>query len=129
MLDINPAFVRALIDKAQGFHVKEEVVFPHEPGGGDEDWVMQVLADHADDPTLAEITAAIDELEPDQQMALVALRWIGRGEYSADDWESALAEAENRWTPRTAAYLIGTPLVSDYWKEGLVQLGYPLDED
>ncbi len=129
MLDVNPAFVRALIDKAQEFHAQEEVVFPHERGSGDEDWAMQVLADHADDPTLGELKNAIDELDPDQQMNLVALMWVGRGEFSAEDWDSALLQARDRWTPRTAEYLIGTPLVADYLKEGLVELGYSLDQD
>ena len=50
---------------------------------------------------------------------MVALMWVGRGDFAAEEWDSARAEAADRWTPRTAEYLLGTPLVADYLSEGL----------
>jgi len=32
------------------------------------------------DPTYAELKTTIDDLEPDQQIRLVALMWLGRGD-------------------------------------------------
>lgn len=126
MISVNPETVRQLIDKGRQIHAKEEVVFPS-AGDGDEDWGAQILADHARDPVVEEFRYAIEDLEPDQQVDLVALMWVGRGDFSADEFEAARAEAGDRWTPNTADYLIGTPLMPDYLSEGLEELG--LGED
>ena len=124
MLDLNPDTVFFIIDKAHEFHVKEEVTFPEEPLSPSDDWARQILADHADDPSFAELKTTIDDLEPDQQVSLVALMWLGRGDYSLDEWEAALAQAGDSWNERTAEYLIGTPLLADYLTEGLEQFGH-----
>lgn len=124
MLEVNPEIVCYFIDKAHQFHAKEEVVIPDEPGDPGDDWAVQILADHASDFTYQEVKAAIDDLEPEQQASLVALMWIGRGDYSGDEWDAALEEAKGSWTPRTAEYLLATPLVADYLQEGLAELGY-----
>lgn len=128
MMELNPESVCFLIDKAKEFHAKEEVVIPDEPLSPTEDWARQALADHADDLTFQEFKATIDDLEPDQQATLVALMWLGRGDYSEDQWDDAYAEAKAQWTPRTAAYLMARPMVADYLIEGLSLLGYSCDE-
>lgn len=124
MLGVNPDNVRFIIDKAREFHAKEDVVIPEPPGGPSDDWARQVLADHADDPCYKELRYVINSLEPEQQMNLVALMWVGRGDFDPDEWDEAYAEARERWSPHTAEYLIGTPLVADYLEEGLSELGY-----
>ena len=63
--------------------------------------------------------AFIDAMDEDEQCELVALCWVGRGDFSPDEWEDAVAEARSRRQGSTAEYLIGTPLVSDYLEEGL----------
>ena len=128
MLEFNPETVCFLISKAKEFHAKEEVVIPDEPLSPSEDWGRQVLADHAGDLTHREFKAAVDDLEPDQQAVLVALMWLGRGDYSEDQWDAACSDAEAGWTPRTAEYLLATPLVADYLEEGLALLGYGCEE-
>jgi hypothetical protein len=109
MLNVNPETVRFIIDKAHEF---------------------QMLGDDAaddsiegSDPAYAELKATIDDLEPDQQISLVGLMWLGRGDFTVDEWERALREARASWNERTAEYLIGTPLLADYLTEGLEQLG------
>jgi hypothetical protein len=124
MLELNPETVCFLISKAKEFHAKEQVVIPDEPLSPSEDWARQILADHEDDPTYREFKAAVDALEPDQQAAVVALMWLGRGDYGEDQWNDACADAKGEWTPRTAEYLIARPLVADYLEEGLHLLGY-----
>jgi hypothetical protein len=124
MLDLNPEIVCAIIARAREFHAKEDVTIPEDPSNPSGDWAAQVLADHADDQTYQEVRRTIDDLEPDQQTNLIALMWIGRGDYDADEWESALDQARDLWTPRTADYLLATPLVADYLEEALVQMGY-----
>ncbi|HET6472328.1 MAG TPA: DUF3775 domain-containing protein [Pseudomonadales bacterium] len=124
MLSIDLDTVQFIIDKAREFHVKEEVSIPEPPTSPADDWALQVLADHADDATYAELAATIDDLEPDQQVELVALMWLGRGDFEADEWKSAVAAAARARTARTAEYLIATPLLPDYLQEGLALLGY-----
>jgi hypothetical protein len=128
MLELNPETVCFLINKAKEFHAKEEVVIPDEPLSPSEDWARQVLADHADDLTYQEFKAAVEDLEPDQQATLVALMWLGRGNYDEDQWDAACADAKAEWTPLTADYLMATPLVADYLDEGLDILGYSCEE-
>ena len=127
MLDLNPDTVFFIIDKAHEFHVKEEVTFPEESLSPSDDWARQILADHGDDPVFQELKSTIADLEPDQQVSLVALMWVGRGDYSLDEWENAIADAGDSWNVRTAEYLIGTPLVADYLSEGLEQFGHVRD--
>jgi hypothetical protein len=124
MLSIDLDTIQFIIDKAREFHVKEGVSIPEEPTSPADDWAQQVLADHVDDATYAELVATIDDLEPDQQVELVALMWLGRGDFEPDEWKDAIAEAAAARTARTADYLIATPLLPDYLQEGLVLLGY-----
>lgn len=124
MLELNPETVCFLIGKAREFHAKEEVVIPDEHLSPSEDWARQVLAVHGGDPTFQEFKATIYDLEPDQQATVVALMWLGRGDYDEDQWNAAYSEAVSANTSRTAEYLIATPLLSDFLEEGLSMLGY-----
>lgn len=129
MLSINPDIVCTIIDKTREFQAKEGVVIPETRSSeaSDADWAYQVLADHRSDLTFLELKAEIENLEPDQQNTLVALMWLGRGDYDVSEWKSALKDAHNRKTCPTADYLISTPMVSDYLEEGLDLLGYPYE--
>jgi len=128
MIGVNPETVCYIIDKAHEFHAKEEVVIPETPNESSDDWALQVLADHAEDPTFIELKGTIGNMDPEQQCNLVALMWLGRGDFSEDEWEAALAEARSEWTRHTAEYVIGTPLVADFLEEGLSMLGYSCEE-
>jgi hypothetical protein len=124
MIDVNPETVCFIIDKAREFHAKEQVSIPEAPNSPADDWAMQVLADHLDDFTYQELKTTIDDLDPDQQVCLVALMWLGRGDYLLDEWPEALETAQDAHNVRTAEYLIATPLLPDYLEEGLIQHGY-----
>ena len=128
MLDLNPDTICFLIDKAHEFHAKEEVVIPEVPGSPTEDWALQVLADHADDATFQEFKTTVADLDRDQQAQLVALLWLGRGDYEVDEWSEAVAEAGRMWNSRTAEYLIAHPLLADYLEEGLGLLDYSCED-
>jgi hypothetical protein len=80
------------------------------------DLAEQFATDFAGDPYYQELTTTIGDLEPDQQMSLVALMWVGRGDYALEEWDEALKFAEENWTDHTADYLVGT-----YLAEGLQQ--------
>ena len=123
MLDLSTDIIHDIIDKAHEFHGQEQVVIPEQPDSPSDDWARQVLAEHAGDATYQELRNLINDLEPDQQQKLVALMWLGRGDFDVDEWEQAVEQARDNWNRRTAEYLIATPLVSDYLEEGMSLLG------
>ena len=124
MLNVNPDTVCFLISKARIFHSKEDVVMPDLPDSPSEDWALQALADHAEDTVFQEFKSTIEDLEPDQQQEVVALMWVGREEFDAEEWDAAVEEARAEWTETTAEYLIAHPQLADYLREGLDALGY-----
>lgn len=128
-VELNRETIQFLIDTAHEFHTREDVTFDEEPVSPSEDWSRQVSADYGGDPYYEELKNAIDDLEPDQQVSLVALMWVGRGDFSAEEWHEALAQAEDSWTEHTADYLIGTALLADYLDEGLSQLESANEEE
>lgn len=123
MLNISGETVCRLVELARTFQAQEGVSFPGAGVDQDEDWVMQTLASHGNDPTLAEFRSIVDDLEPDQRRELVALMWLGRGDFTLEEWDEALEIAEAREATQTADYVIGHPLVSDYLEEGLAAFG------
>ncbi|MEJ2643926.1 MAG: DUF3775 domain-containing protein [Gammaproteobacteria bacterium] len=127
-LNVNPETVCFIIARAREFQAKDEVVIPDEPADANGDWALDILEDHRDDMTLQEVQSAVADLEPDQQYELVALMWVGRGDYDVDDWQGAVIAATEAWTERTADYLMTTPLAADYLEEGLELLGYSCEE-
>lgn len=128
MLSISLDTTCRLIDLAREFHAQEAVSFPDEPGDASGDWALQILADHVDDESFQEFKSIVDDLEPDQQHELVALLWLGREDYSRGEWQDALTQAADSWTPRTAEYLIGHPLLANYLEKGLELFDYRCNE-
>jgi len=127
MLELNPENVCFIIDKAHIFHVKEEVTITETPTSPSDDWARQTMADHHDDMTYQELVLSINDLEPDQQVELVALMWLGRSDFDMSEWGDAIETAKDAWNEWTADYLIATPLVADYLAEGLNMHGYSCD--
>jgi hypothetical protein len=108
-----------IIVKARELDVQEAVV-DEEPGSNPiDDGFRGVLQSDADDPTSQELEAFIDALNDDERHELVALAWVGRGDYAADQWAEAVAEARQRPTGPTSRYLLGIPVLADYLDEGL----------
>lgn len=118
-LELNRDTVQFIVDTAREFHSQDDVTFPEEPESATADWAQQVLADYGADPYYQELKTTIEDLEPDQQVSLVSLMWLGRGDFSLEEWDEALKYAEDCWTDHTADYLIGTSLLADYLAEGL----------
>lgn len=79
--------------------------------------------EESDDMTEDELRSLIGDLNVDEAAALVALVWIGRGDFSGGEWEEALAAARGRANKRTADYLLGMPMLGDWLEEGLEAVG------
>ncbi len=119
MIEIDRDTLQAIMDRSREFHAKEQVSIPEVPMSPTDDWAMQVLADHSDDAVYSELGSIIEDLEPDQQISLVALMWVGRGDYDALEWQDAVKYATEAHNARTAEYLIATPMLADYLRLGL----------
>ena len=76
-----------------------------------------------------ELRGFIDRLTEDEQASLVAVMWIGRGSFGADELEEAKDTALAEATTPTADYLLGTPHLSDHLESGLDELGLSASED
>jgi hypothetical protein len=127
-LAISAEKVGYIIAKAREFDVKDVVTDPDSGSNAVDDAMLSVLEDHSDDPVVAELRAAIFGLNEDEQVDLVTLAWLGRGDGGVEDWDDLRAEAARAHNRRTASYLLGMPLLSDYLEEGLSQLGIAYDE-
>ena len=71
-----------------------------------------------------EFTSFINSLSEDELVDLVTLTWLGQDDYSVSDWVEVRNEAAGARNNRTAAYLLGIPLLGDFLEEGLSMLGF-----
>jgi len=110
-LAISTEKVCYFITKAHEFDVTDEVVDP--------DSESSVV----DDATFQELTSFINGLTEDEQVDLVALTWLGRGDATVGEWDDLRAEAARLHNNRTAAYLLAKPMLGDHLEEGLAQFG------
>lgn len=117
-LDVNPDTVRRLMELAREFHTQDWVELPDEPGSP-EDLEPRILSPYSGDPVLGEFRSIIEDLDIDQQVQVVALMWLGRGDYDVTEWTQLLRDATREWTDYTADYLLAHPLLSDHLREGL----------
>ena len=82
------------------------------------------LAEEAsEDLTEDEFRELINDLNVDEADEIVALAWVGRGDYEASEWVEAVAAARERANRRTAKYLLGLPQLADWLEEGLEAIG------
>jgi len=127
-LAISPEKAFYIIVKAREFDAKDVVTDPDSASNASDDAMLSVLEDNSDDPVVAELRAAIGSLNEDEQVDLVALAWLGRGDGGIEDWNDLRAEAARAHNNRTATYLLGIPLLSDFLEEALSQFGISFEE-
>jgi hypothetical protein len=63
-------------------------------------------------------------LNVEEQTDLLALIWLGRGDYDIAEWVDALAEAEARIAARDPDYMIGDAALPQYLGDGLEAFGW-----
>ena len=122
-LSISPEKLGFIIVKAREFDVKDVVTDPDDASNPTDDAMVSVLEDHPDDPVVQELTEFIRAMTEDEQIDLVALTWLGRGDGTLEEWEDLRREAARAHNNRTASYLLGIPLLPDYLEEALSQFG------
>src|SRR5580698_9677312 len=128
-LAISAEKVAFLIEKMREFDVKEGVTDPDSGSNGADDNMIDVLEDDGGDPVVREITGFINAMTEDEQIDLVALMRLGRGDGSIDEWDDLRREAADGYNDDAAGYLLGEPLVSDYLAEGLDAFGLTWNDE
>jgi len=130
-LSIGPDTVRAFILKAKGLAAalnedyadgaEHEVEFDGD--GHDKHHHDGLAEEKSENLAEEELRELISDLNVDEAAELIALVWIGRGDYAASEWTEALSAARERPHRRTAKYLLGLPQLADWLEEGLEQIG------
>lgn len=108
MADLDP------LDDEPGHHAGDDLVKEELPEDDD--------GSSGENSELTELKEFIDALNEDEQAELVALTWIGRGTYTAEDWDEAVEVAHEEHPKRVARYLLSQPLLADELEEGLAEL-------
>ncbi len=126
-LGISLETVATIVDHARAVQATEEA----DPEQADEDADSEaaLLQDSGDDMTEESLIGFIDELNEDEQAALIALAWTGRGDYGPEEWEEALRLAAERNTGRDAGtYLVNMEMVGDLLAEGVAAFGLSIED-
>ncbi len=117
-----------IVAKAREFDAETAPSDPESGSNPADDGERDVLEDTPDNPAEQELIGAIDQLTEPERVELVALVWLGRGDYEMSEWRDALHAAAEAHNGKEAAYLAGTPLLADYIEEGLSQHGLSLED-
>lgn len=124
-LAISPQKVCSFIAKAREFGAADAISEYRLNGGGDAP--IDALEGHANCPTFSELASFIDELTESEQIDLVVLTWLGRGDGTLSELNDLREEAGYLHNKRTASYLLAKPMLVDHLKEGLARLGCNCD--
>jgi hypothetical protein len=118
-LSIPPGFLRTLIQQLRAQEMRSGV--STDPDEGQEAAVFEnARGDLRDD----EIAGEIDALDDDHRHELIALMWMGRGDFGAGEWAEALRLAAERDEGPASAYLLSHPMAGDEIAAGLEEMGH-----
>lgn len=115
-----------IVAKARGFDALVEVDDPDSGSNPADDGGIASLEDTTDNPVEAELTETLRGLSEEALTELLALLWVGRGDFNRRNWIDALHQARETKNRRIVSYLAGTPMLGDLIEEGLAELGYDL---
>jgi uncharacterized protein DUF3775 len=123
MLTIALEKVCYLIIKAREFDAKMDPEVPEPGDNPTDDADREVLFDYPEDPTVEEIRGFLENLNEDETTELLALVWVGEGDYDVEEWSEAIEDARDNPDERRADAFLNIPLLGDYLEEGLAELG------
>jgi hypothetical protein len=121
MPEINPAKVCFVIEKARELFSEDDGADPDASNPAD-DGERSILTG-ANASIRRELVEFIKDLDVDEADALVALAWIGLGDFEPEEWKRAVAQAGERSGGPTWKYLLGMPLLPDCLEDALSAFG------
>lgn len=129
-LTIGPDTVRVLIEKSKGVSAainddyqdgaEHEVEFDGRRDSHHHDGLAEEEEENLTEKELRELIA---DLNVDEAAELIAIAWIGRGDFDAAEFSEAVAQARQRNLRKTAQYLLSMPLLSSFLEDGLEAIG------
>lgn len=125
-LNISDEKLAFLILKAREFDAKVEATDPDSGSNPTDDDDLDVLEDAPGDRTEAELRDALRALNEDEAIDVIALMWIGRGDFAREEWEEARRLATERHRRDPTGYLMGNPILADELEEGAEAVGHSL---
>jgi len=87
-----------------------------------------ILYGHEVERAERELRGFLETLNEEEAVSLIALMWIGRGSFEADDLAEAIETARSEARTPTADYLLGTPHFADHLENGMELLGMSASE-
>ena len=127
-LNISDEKLAFLILKAREFDAKVDSVDPDPGSNPTDDDDLDVLADIPGDRTEAELGDALRALNEDEAIDVITLMWIGRGDFSREEWGEARRLATERHRRDSTGYLMGNPTLADELEDGAEAVGHSLAE-
>lgn len=127
-LTLGPESAFPIVLKAREYWAKTPQTDPDDGSNPSDDNEVGVLEDTPNDPTYAELAQAIADLNDDEQRDLIALIWLGRGDFSLAEWAEAREAAGDIGRARAPRYVGGIPQVADYLEDGLAAFGHSLED-
>ena len=128
MLTIPLEKLAYIVEKAREFDAEVPGEIEDTVSSAVDDGEREVLLDTPDNPTAVELREALESLNADEREELLALTFLGRGDFDGAAWNEALAQARRTVTETEPSYLMGTPLLADYLEEAVGLLGLSLEE-
>jgi hypothetical protein len=121
-LPFNYTRIEDLVLRFNAVMAKEGTNISDLGGNATDDEVTATLQETEGDLSRDEITQEIESMNDEQQDALVALFWIGRGDAEPAAWEQTKALARQQHEGLVSRYLLGKPMVGEYLTEGLEKM-------
>jgi hypothetical protein len=86
---------------------------------GDDSKLVTIEDYPGEDDRRGQMVEFIAGLNVDEQIDLLALIMLGRGDYDIADWDVAVAEAQGRIAARDPDFMIGDAALPEYLGDGL----------
>jgi hypothetical protein len=128
IFEINLDKICFIILKVREFEVKVDPVDIDSGSNPIDDLDLDILEARQEDNVYDELSSFIDNLNEDEALDLIALMWVGRGTFDAEDFQEARSVAAKGATHTPAEYLLGTPLLSEHLQNGLDAFNLTCDE-
>jgi hypothetical protein len=94
---------------------------------GDDSKLVTIEDYPGEDDRRQQMVEFVGGLNIDEQIDLLALIMLGRGDYDIAEWDIAVAEAQGRIAARDPDFMIGDAALPEYLGDGLEALGRSCD--
>ena len=125
MLTISRQRLAFIVAKARQSEAETPAVDPASGSNPTDDGSVDILEDVGSNPTDAELRGALADLNDDEKDELLALVWLGRGDFSPEEWPSVLAQARDERSRGDTVNLLGIPQLAEYLETALAELENP----